>query len=204
MPTAILETPAQDPRIFVRRKVWTRAECDLLASLEPFQSQNLELIEGELINRMGKGTLHSSVVAMLVALLGRIFGPSSVMPEPSIDVSQEDNPTSEPEPDVLVIAGEALSYAYRRPGPADIRLLVEVADTSLAFDRTVKAGLYARAGIADYWVVDVMGRKVHVHREPVAGRYGSVMTYAVGEEITPLAAPEGRLRVESAFPELVG
>ncbi len=203
MPTAILETPAQDSFVSARRKIWTRAECELLASLEPFQSQSLELIEGELINRMGKGTLHTAIVAMLLELLAGVFGLSFVIQEPAIDVSPEDNPTSEPQPDLVVVSAKASSFARRRPGPVDIRLLVEVADSSLSFDRSIKAGLYARAGIADYWVVDVRNRRIIVHRDPLDGRYGSVLTYAVGEEIAPLAAPEFRVQVGTAFPDLV-
>jgi Uma2 family endonuclease len=85
-------------------------------------------------------------------------------------------------------------YRARDPGPSEVLLLVEVADTTLDFDTTTKAGLYARAGIADYWVLDVNKSRIIVHREPVGGEYRSLTVYESEEPVSPLAAPEASFR----------
>ena len=82
---------------------------------------------------------------------------------------------------------------------ADIRLLVEVADTSLTLDLRTKAALYARAAIADYWVVDINSRQLIVHRDPREGRYESVLVYSDSESVAPLAAPDRPFPVTAAF-----
>jgi len=79
-------------------------------------------------------------------------------------------------------------------------MVVEVADTSLTFDLTVKARLYARAGIVEYWVLDISGRRLIVHRDPRDRRYQSVVAYSHLESIAPLSAPDSTFRVGDAFP----
>ncbi len=85
------------------------------------------------------------------------------------------------------------------PRPEDLELVVEVSDTSLAFDLTTKAVLYARAGIQEYWVLDIQGCRVMVHREPVAGRYRAIVAYGENESVAPLAAPEKPFHVADVF-----
>ena len=79
-------------------------------------------------------------------------------------------------------------------------MVVEVSDTSLHFDLTRKAALYARAGIGEYWVLDVAGHRLFVHREPQAGKYQSITEYAEHESVAPLAAPQSQFLVAAAFP----
>ena len=81
------------------------------------------------------------------------------------------------------------------PQPDDLRLVVEISDTTLGFDLKTKADLYARAGIVEYWVFDVSGRRLIVHRDPQAGRYRSVEVYAADEAVVPLAAPGHNFRI---------
>lgn len=78
---------------------------------------------------------------------------------------------------------------------AELRLVVELSDTNLRFDCTVKAGLYARAGIPDYWILDLNGRRAIVHRDPREGRYESIVSYAADETVEPLAAPGSQVLV---------
>jgi Uma2 family endonuclease len=139
------------------------------------------------------------MVFMMEWLVG-VFGARHVTPEAPIDVSPEDNPTSEPEPDLAVLAQPCLVYEDANPGPSDVRLIVEVSDTTLAFDLGTKARLYARAGIEEYWVVDVVGRRIVVHRAPHNGVYGDVASCRAGESIEPLSAPGRRFSVDDAFP----
>jgi Uma2 family endonuclease len=87
------------------------------------------------------------------------------------------------------------------PQPRDLDLVVGSADSSLLFDLTIKAALYARAGIAEYWILDVIGRRLLVHRNPVDEQYGSVISYSEQESVAPLAAPDSSLPVNAVFPE---
>lgn len=136
--------------------------------------------------------------AMERAGLHSVFGGLYVMSEPSIDLRPEDNPTSEPAPDFVVLNRSVRELASR-PRPADLRLLAEVSSTTLSFDLTVKAVLYARAGIVEYWVVDVEGRRVIVHRRPKDGSYRDVAAYGAGERVATLGAPEQTILVEELF-----
>jgi Putative restriction endonuclease len=182
------------------RKLWTREECEQLSELT--LEQHRELIDGALIDKMGKNWPHVSSLLVLQIWLAGIFGPRLVVPEPSIDVSPEDNPTNEPEPDLIVTKEDVEFYLDKgRPGPDDLRLVVEIADSSLHLDLTAKAKLYARAGIADYWVLDVPGRRMIVHREPTTEGYGQVTIHYPEDHIAPLAAPTSFLRVGDAFPK---
>jgi len=185
------------------RKRWTRAECDRLEAAGIFDQQRVELIEGELIDKMGKNRPHVGVATLLMAWLSQVFGGRLVSAEAPIDVAPEDNPTNQPVPDLIVVKRE---YSESRfwsapPQPRDLDLVVEIADTSVPFDLTIKAALYARAGIAEYWVLDIPGRRLMVHRDPQGDRYGSVTAYNEMEGLAPLAAPDSVFQVRTVFPE---
>ena len=192
MPTTLLELPAHmDPR----RKRWTRQECEALAGIGLPDWERLELVEGELINQMGINQPHVVSVALLLEWFRQVFGARRVLNEAPIDVAPEDNPTSEPQPDLIVLKRDFTEFTKEHPQPRDLELLDEVADSTLYFDLTTKAALYARAGIADYWVLDVAGRRMIVHRDPSEGRYASIVVYGSEESVAPLAAPGSLLRI---------
>ncbi len=92
-------------------------------------------------------------------------------------------------------------YQQERPLPGDILLLVEVSDTTLKKDRGSKSRLYAKAGIRDYWIVNINDRCVEVHRDPEGSKYRSVTVYTPGQAIHPLAFPDVALEVSRLFPE---
>jgi Uma2 family endonuclease len=165
-----------------------------------WDQQNLELVEGELIGKMGKKRPHTNALISVLAWLIRVFGEQYVNPETPIDVAPEDNPTSEPQPDLVVLAKPSREFGSANPQPGDLRLVVEISDSSLGFDLTKKAGLYARAGIVEYWVVDVAARRLVVHRDPANGLYQSVTVYNDRESVSPLAAPGSEFRVGEALP----
>lgn len=104
---------------------------------------------------------------------------------------------SEPEPDVMWLANK--DFSTRHPEPEDVLLLIEVADSSLAYDTTEKARLYAEAGIADYWVVNLLDNSVEVFRDPGPSGYGSRRTHRGDEEIHPLAFPDVALKPSGLF-----
>ena len=197
MPTAVIEIPYPvDPP----RKRWTRAEYDALSSSGLLNNQKLELIEGELIEKMPKKPPHMFSASRLLKWAMIVFGFDLVFSEPSIDVAPNDNPTSEPEPDLIVVNRDVTHFANQKVRPQDLALVIEIADSSVGFDLTSKAALYARAGIIEYWVLDIPGRRMIVHRDPQDGRYLSVAAYSFEESVAPLAAPGSPFRVRDAFP----
>lgn len=105
--------------------------------------------------------------------------------------------TKEPEPDVAVVEGDARSFT---DNPTDAVLIVEVALSSPHYDTGRKANLYARAGIADYWVLDLMGSRLHVYREPTENGYQQRATLYAGESIAPLAALQAPIKVADMLP----
>ncbi len=200
MPTIVTDQPYRPVPLDPPRKRWTRAECVALEASGVWEQQKLELVEGELISKMGKNRPHVNVLVLVHAWLLDVFGAQFVNPEAPIDVSPEDNPTNEPEPDLIVLAKPTQEIQAGNPQPADLRLVVEISDSTLGFDLTTKASLYARAGIADYWVVDVNAQRIVVHRDPEEGVYKSIAVYGEQESVSPLAAPGQALLVGDAFP----
>ncbi|MFN7923724.1 MAG: Uma2 family endonuclease [Bryobacteraceae bacterium] len=184
---SVVEAPVRAQSDVPRRKLWTRDECARLATL--FNLDRYELIEGELIEKVSKNYPHITGVLLLVEWLRLTFPSRNVVQEASIDVSAEDNPTSEPEPDAVVLRQSILELA-RRPSPEDVLLVAEVSVSTLAFDSGPKRDLYARAGIPEYWVLDIENRRTIVHRDPAGGEYRSVTSYGEDESVAPLAAPE--------------
>jgi len=183
------------------RKRWTRTDCQALEASGLWAIERLELIEGDLISKMGKNWPHVSATALVLKWLAAVFGPLHAIQDAPLDVSPEDNPTNEPEPDLTVLKQPCLAYETANPGPSDVLLLVEISDSTVAFDLGIKARLYARAGIAEYWVVDVTGRRIVVHRAPRGGVYETVTAYHAGQSIEPLAAPDKSFSVNDAFAE---
>ncbi len=107
---------------------------------------------------------------------------------------------SEPEPDISVVPGSPRDYLPAHP--ARPVLIVEVAESRLGFDRRTKAPIYARAGVADYWIVNLIDRVLEIYREPqrAGRRYRSVESVAPDGEVSPLAAPGVRIRVADLLP----
>ena len=202
MPTVLKETydplPPQSPP----RKRWTRAQCESLEASGIWEQEQLELVGGELISKMGKKVPHFFSLHALRRLLDGVFTPRLVYTEIPIDVAAADNPTNEPEPDLVVLKEEIRDFGSN-PQPSQLALVVEVADSSLRFDLTVKAALYARAGIEEYWVLDVNNRGLVAHRNPAAGHYTSVEYFKETESVPPLAAPTSALPVSEMLPPLL-
>jgi Uma2 family endonuclease len=148
----------------------------------------VELIDGELIDMAPIGQSHASMVSRLT----RAF----VLAGDRISIVWPQNPIrldrySEPQPDLAILRYRADFYETgERPGPADVLLLIEVADNSLAFDRRVKLPLYARAGIAEFWIVDVQRRILKVHRKPTGDGYAETITHRSGDRLALALAPE--------------
>lgn len=162
--------------------------------------EHLELIEGELINKKGRTPRHVIAGMLLHEWLVGVFEFWHVLSHTAIDLAPSDNPSNEPEPD-LVALRESFQELKARPQPENVLLVIEVADSTLLFDLATKAPLYARAGIPEYWVLDVNSRRLIVHREPIDGTYTSVLAYHEQESVAPLSAPRSEFRVAAAFAE---
>ncbi len=157
----------------------------------------LEFIHGEIREMNPIGSRHEEVVDRLTewSFANLPKGNVRVRIQNSIGLPSLE---SAPEPDLAWVVRR--DYSRGRPVAEDVLLVVEVADSSLGFDTGEKADLYAAAGIADYWVVDVAAGRIEVRREPVAGRYASVRTVAGDDELRPLLMPQVSLRPASLWP----
>jgi Uma2 family endonuclease len=165
---------------------------ELIRSGKLSEDDPVELIEGILVFKMPKNTPHSTAIRLLrrtiepVLTHGWLF--DSEQPITLAD--------GEPEPDGVIVRGAIEDYADRHPGPADVALVIEVAETSLERDRGLKLRSYARAGIPAYWIVNLLERQVEVHTDPDASA-SPTPTYRRREVIGPAAAvslalPAGR------------
>jgi hypothetical protein len=180
-----------------------RVEYERLAECGFFHpTERLELIDGLMLVREPQGTPHATGVMLALQALQAAFGAGWIV-RPQLPIALDDD--SEPEPDLVVVPGHARAFSHAHP--SSVALIVEVAETSLAFDRGDKAGLYARAGFADYWIVNLIDRVVEVHREPrpapaapYGWHYGSVRFARPGETLTPLALTDASLRVVDFLP----
>ena len=180
------------------RKVWTRQECGVLEESGFLEPRRYELIGGDLLDRQGKTRPHVNALLALHSWLTQVFGNLYVNTEAPIDVAAGDNAVNEPEPDLNVLTRPSWEYSCN-PLPSDLRLVIEIADSSLGLDLKRKSKLYARASIAEYWVVDIPNHRIIVHREPADGRYLSVIAYLEQEAVAPHAAPEAFFEVWRAF-----
>lgn len=180
-----------------RAVMWTREDCRKFEA-DGVLPARWELVQGEIISKMGTNVPHSMFAHVVSTWLNTVFGRACVLPTCSIDVAPEDNPTSAPEADIVVVNRPASEF-HQQPTPGDIVLLVEVSDTTLAFDLGSKAQLYARAGIQEYWVVDINSKKIDQHREPSPEGYRSLRTVTGASVLSPLAKPEATLTAEELF-----
>ena len=126
------------------RKRWTREQCAELDASGVFEKERLELIDGELISKMGKNRPHVNAFTLVHLWLLEAFGKQFVNAEAPIDLNPGDNELNEPEPDLIVLRREFSSFVAENPQAEDIQLLVEISDSTLSFDLTTKAALYAR------------------------------------------------------------
>ena len=162
----------------------------------------IELIGGELMVAEPQGAAHYTAIRKSAKALEAAFGPGwEVRTEGPIGLDED----SEPEPDVAVVPGSPEDYS--RAHPSRPVLTVEVSESSLAVDRQRKGSLYARAGLADYWVLNLVDRVLEVYREPVpdpAGpfgwRYASREVFDASAWVTPLAVPAASIAVSRLLP----
>lgn len=162
----------------------------------------VELIDGEILAMTPQGSAHATTVLLTAQALQIAFGTGTHV---RVQMPLALDPASEPEPDLAVVSGSPRDY--RDAHPSSALLVVEVADTTLDYDREQKGSLYARAGIAEYWIVNLSDRRLEVYRDPAPlsqARYGwglrTVRHHNSGERVAPLAVPQASVAVADLLP----
>ena len=184
-------TPLVEPT----QRRWTREEYYRMGELGWFTGQRAELIDGEIMVLSPQGPSHATSTDRVRRILERTLSEGVwVRMQLPVDFGSY----SEPEPDVSVVAGSLEDYTSAHPTTA--LLIVEVSDSTLSYDRNSKASLYARAGIADYWIINLVGRQLEVRRHPVSNaskRYGFDYTEVTilheADTVVPLCRPRVRI-----------
>jgi Uma2 family endonuclease len=168
-----------------------------------FRERRVQLIEGEIVEMPAQKNLHAMGIGLTQYALQAAFGIGFwVRVQMSLDLT----PRSVPDPDLAVVPGTIRQHNPKQ-NPTTALLIVEVSDTTLAFDRRSKASLYAQAGIADYWIVNLADRQLEIRRNPITdpsqiygARYGDETVLFATDFATPLAAPQARIQVADLLP----
>jgi Uma2 family endonuclease len=186
-----------------RVRQWTREEYMQMAELGVLKpGERTELIEGEIIQMSPQNSPHITAVILMTDALRTAFGQGYVIrTQAPIALSE----ISEPEPDIAVVVGAPRDYSDAHPTTA--LLIVEVSDTTLTYDRGRKASLYAKAGIEDYWIVNLVHQRLEVYRnpapmseQPFGYGYKYVAFYMATDAVAPLAAPQDFVTVADILP----
>ncbi len=186
-------TPVKTPAITLETRKFTVEEYFRMVEagvLKP--RERVELIEGEILLMPPMGHPHFSGIMRYTRVFGRLAGERfSVSVQTPLPLPEY----SAPEPDVALLKYREDDYAGRWPAPSDILLVIEVADSSLAYDREIKAHVYGRAGIPETWVLNLPGDCIERFREPGPNGYAQHTVLRRGEQVTPVSLPEIELAV---------
>jgi Uma2 family endonuclease len=153
----------------------------------------VELINGEIVLMAAQGSRHSGCISWLIAFFApRIVGRAILSAQSTMSVP----PRSGPEPDVVLLRYRDDFYRTRLADPDDVLLIIEVADTTLAYDCGLKRQIYEEGGIREFWIVDLQGERLIVHRGLRDGRYADVTEVGCGGAVSPLEFPDITLSVD--------
>jgi Uma2 family endonuclease len=201
--TTVTAAPLTSPRLTAPRpRRWTKAEYHTMGELGWFDFQRVELLDGEIFQMPVPGPPHCVSLDKTSEVLAVIFPRQRywLRNQMPLDLGLD----AEPQPDLAVADGPRASFPTH---PTTALLVVEVSDTTLYIDRGRKAGIYARAGIADYWIVNVNSRQLEIYRRPVADttvpegyRYDETVILNETDSVSPLAAPQATIRVADLLP----
>ena len=178
-------------RYFSVTEYYRMAEAGILT-----EADRVELIEGEIIKMSPIGSLHAACVKRLNKLLQRQCGDAVVV---SVQDPVRLNDFSEPEPDIALLRARADLYAQSHPTPADVLLIIEVADTTVLSDRNVKVPLYARAGIPEVWLIDLQQDVIEIYAQAVGDVYQVQRQARRTEQLTAETLPQLTLAVDAVI-----
>lgn len=181
---------------------WNREEYYKMGDAGFFNRRRVQLVGGEVIETSPVTSQHATSTVLAADVLRDVFGSNWVIRQQApIAISK----FSEPNPDIAVAFGKSRDFKEAHPRTA--ALVIEVADSTLQYDRNQKASLYAKAGIADYWVVNLQQRRVEVYRRPILDAtakfgfsYANRMIFKEGDTIKPLAKPKAAIAVADLLP----
>ena len=157
------------------------------------EDDRVELIDGEIVQMGPIGENHAGHVDRLTWLFSRRAGDGAIV--------RVQNPVrlseySEPQPDMTLLHPRPDFYTSTHPGSRDVLLLVEVADTTAEYDRSIKVPLYARHRVWEVWVIDLQRDRVEIYRDPAPNGYREIRVARRGDRLTPLALPDVALSVD--------
>ncbi|MBI3799790.1 MAG: Uma2 family endonuclease, partial [Deltaproteobacteria bacterium] len=178
-------------------RLWTREEYYKMAEAGVFRpGERVELIGGRIVTMSPQNSPHFTAICLAEDALRAIFGTGYVV---RVQGPLDLNPSSQPEPDIAIVRGSVRDHAHAHPTTA--LLVVEVSESSLAFDRGEKASLYASADIPECWIVNLPDHRLEVYRDPVPMTkqpygygYRTCTHYFAADLVTPLAVPQGALK----------
>jgi len=178
----------------LQRRLFTADEFHRIAEAGVLREDDrVELVNGEIVEMTPIGSHHAACVDRLNVLLQRCFGDRGIV---RVQGPIRLDAHSEPQPDLAVLKPRADFYASAHPTPSDILLVVEVADTSVRYDRDIKVPLYARAPIAETWLVDLPNARIEVFTQPTPHGYQQSRRAGRGERLTSSAVPALSLLVD--------
>ena len=183
----------------VRERLFTADEYQRLGEVGILhEDDRLELLDGVIVEMTPIGVPHAACVDRLNVFLQRACGDRAIV---RVQGPIRLNAYSEPQPDLSLLKPRTDFYGSAAPGPSDVLVVIEVADTSLRHDRDVKAPLYARAGIAEYWLIDLSSSTVEIFSRPNAGKYLASEVASRGDRLPTRALPAIDLMVADVLGE---
>ena len=184
----------------VKDREWTSEEFHRAFAVGLFRpEERLELLDGEIIEKMGEDPSHSVGVGLVQDALAKAFALTDCHLRVQHPIALPGG-GSEPEPDVTVVRGKRRQYGNNHPTPADALLVVEVSNSTLNYDQGRKAHAYAAAGITEYWILNLTDRQLEVYRNPKDGLYLAPVVFTVVQSVTALAAPASSILVADLLP----
>jgi Uma2 family endonuclease len=179
------------------RRLFTVDEFHQMAEASIFrESDRVELLSGEIVEMTPIGTRHAACVSWLNRWLGRHLGEAFIV---RVQDPVRLDHRSEPQPDLVVVKARADFYRNAHPGPSDVLLVIEVADTSAEIDRVEKVPLYGRSGIPEVWVVDLSTGQIEVYCAPTSSGYAEHETVRHGGSLRPGAIPHIELSADDVL-----
>ena len=184
--------PAQATTIPTRRRFTIHDYHRMADAGVLTEDDRVELLDGEIVEMSPIGTRHSGGVNRLNALFTRRLGRRAIVSVQNPIVLDD---YSEPQPDLTILAARADYYSTAHPRPPDVLLAIEVSDSSVSYDRTIKLGLYARKRLRELWLIDIPGGAVDIYRRPASSGYREHQRLTRGRRIAPLAFPSVHFRI---------
>lgn len=179
---------------------WTCDQYYKMAELGFFRGKRVELIKGEIVVMSPMKSAHATAVRLMLEVLREIFTKGFIVDS---QLPMSFAKTDEPEPDVAVVKGKARDYSEAHPKTAE--LIIEVSETTLNYDRTTKASLYAENKIADYWILNLKSRCLEIYRCPIRDKklgfvYSEIKILTENDTASTLAKPDARIKVADLLP----